>query len=40
MRNKFGEEQILIRERPADTGRTAAPPRPQPAPRAPKHGLY
>jgi hypothetical protein len=40
MRNKFDEEQILIRERPAESARTAAPPRPQPAPRAIKHGLY
>ncbi|HTU09930.1 MAG TPA: hypothetical protein VMG08_03440 [Allosphingosinicella sp.] len=40
MRSKFGEEQTPTREHPAETARAAAQPRPQPAPRAMKHGLY
>ena len=39
MRNKFGDEQKLTRERPAEAGKAALPPR-EPASRVPKHGLY
>jgi hypothetical protein len=39
MRNKFGEEQKVSRERPAEAAKGTAQP-PAPAPRALKHGLY
>jgi len=38
MRNKFGEEQNVTRERPAAS--KTAQPRPEPARHTPKHGLY
>jgi hypothetical protein len=40
MRNKFGEAQKVNNERPAEAAKTAAPSRPAPPQRLPKHGLY